>query len=60
MATAQCNPRCMIEVRCMISRTISRDKERLVNLGLACLARGEWGIVAAITRLIQQRGWRHA
>jgi hypothetical protein len=44
----------------MIACPIIRDKSRLVDLGLACLARGEWGIVAAITRLIQRRGWRYA
>jgi hypothetical protein len=36
------------------------EKARLVDLGLACLARGEWQMVAVITRLIERRGWRHA
>jgi hypothetical protein len=36
------------------------QKTKLVDLGLACLARGEWQMVVAITQLIQWRGWSHA
>jgi hypothetical protein len=36
------------------------QKVKLINIGLACLARDAWDIVAAITRLIQRREWRHA
>ena len=35
------------------------DKSMLVDLGLACLARGQWAMVRTITQLIQARGWRH-
>jgi hypothetical protein len=34
-------------------------KAALVALGLQALTRGDWFIVAAITRIIQARGWRH-
>ena len=37
----------------------AKRKAQLVNLGLAWLSHGEWAMVAAITRLIQERGWRH-
>ena len=40
-------------------RTPSRRKSRLVDLGAVFLARGEMGIVAAITLILQNRGWRH-
>jgi hypothetical protein len=36
------------------------QKAKLVNLGLYALSRGEWQMVAAITRLIKRRGWMHA
>jgi hypothetical protein len=35
-------------------------KSALVGIGLYALAHGEWVMVAAITRLIQGRGWSHA
>jgi hypothetical protein len=35
------------------------QKSTLVDLGLACLARGEWAMVSAITTIIWARGWRH-
>jgi hypothetical protein len=36
-----------------------RHKEILVDLGLACLARGEWGMISAITCLVQSGGLAH-
>jgi hypothetical protein len=36
----------------------SAQKTRLVNLGLICLSRGWWSLVAAITRLVKGR-WSH-
>jgi hypothetical protein len=35
------------------------QKTTLVDLGLACLAHGEWAMVSAITTIIWARGWRH-
>jgi len=43
----------------MISRAASQRKQRLVALGLDALSRGHWGIVAAITRLMELEGYRH-
>jgi hypothetical protein len=34
-------------------------KAALIDLGMQVLARGEWRMVAALTRIIQARGWRH-
>jgi hypothetical protein len=34
-------------------------KAKLVDLGLACLARGEWGMVRTITKITSARGWHH-
>jgi hypothetical protein len=34
-------------------------KAALVDLGAYALARGEWGLVAAPTRIIAARRWRH-
>jgi hypothetical protein len=36
------------------------QKAKLVDLGLACLARGEWGMVLDITTIIRARGYQHA
>jgi hypothetical protein len=36
------------------------QKANLVDLGLYLLARGEWQLVLAITRLIEKGGMRHA
>jgi hypothetical protein len=40
----------------MIPRTASEHKQALVSLGLYALSHGEWGLVMAITRLVQSRG----
>ena len=40
-------------------RDSRQKKTTLVDLGLACLVRGEWIMVAAITRIILARRWRH-
>jgi hypothetical protein len=37
-----------------------RRKAVLVNLGLYALSHGHWQMVDAITRVIRERGWRHA
>lgn len=34
-------------------------KSALVDLGAYALARGQWAMVVAITRIIAARGWRH-
>jgi hypothetical protein len=44
----------------MVTHSPIPDQSMLVDLSLVCLARGEWAMVTAITRLIQRRGWRHA
>jgi hypothetical protein len=44
----------------MVTHALTPDKSMLVDLGLACLARGEWAMVLAIDCLIQREGWRHA
>jgi hypothetical protein len=36
------------------------EKSKLVDGGMIALARGEWQMVMAITRLLQRRGWSHA
>ena len=41
-------------------RTPSRRKTKLVDLGAVFLARGEMSLVAAVTKVIEKRGWRHA
>jgi hypothetical protein len=33
------------------------QKVKLVDLGVACLARGEWAMVVAITTIIRARRW---
>jgi hypothetical protein len=40
-------------------RDSRQQKATLVDLGLGCLARGEWTMVAAITRIIRARRWCH-
>jgi hypothetical protein len=44
----------------MLTHSPTPDKSMLVDLGVACLALGEWAMVAALTRLIQRRALRHA
>lgn len=39
----------------MVTHALTPDKSMLGDLGLACLARGEWAMVVALTRLIQRR-----
>jgi hypothetical protein len=39
------------------ARSVYLQKAKLVDLGLIALSRGEWRMVAAITRLLQKRGW---
>jgi hypothetical protein len=38
---------------------VHSQKATLVNLGLYALAHGQWQMVRAITRLMQNRGWSH-
>jgi hypothetical protein len=40
--------------------TPPHKKSAFVDLGLYALGRGDWAIVAAITRLTRERGWSHA
>jgi hypothetical protein len=40
--------------------TLHKKKSALVGIGLYALSHGEWTMVAAITCLIERRGWRHA
>lgn len=42
------------------TRSLQAQEVKFINLGLACLARDEWDVVVAITRLIRRREWRHA
>jgi hypothetical protein len=39
--------------------TPADSKAALVDLGGYALARGDWLIVKAITRIIEARGWQH-
>ena len=44
----------------LITHLPTPDKSMLVDLGLACLARGEWQMVMAVTLLLRQEDLRHA
>jgi hypothetical protein len=50
----------MVHLNIPHPRDPRQRKSALMDLNLACLARGEWQMVVAITQLIQRRGWSHA
>jgi hypothetical protein len=37
----------------------AHEKSMLVDLGLWCLSRGEWGMAQALTYILRQKGLSH-
>lgn len=51
----------MVQINILHSSHLPQaQKAKVVDLGLACLARGEWAMVVAITTIIRARRWWNA